>query len=290
MKYKPVVAEGKEIETPEGVPIRFVIAPAGDRIAAFMIDVILILIAAVAVVWFAVLAGAGGWLIAAVILVVYFLLMFSWIWFEMRWQGQTPGKRWLGIRVIDRFGGQLRADAVFVRNVTRQVETLIPFAALSAPEALFPGAPKQAQVVVVAWAVILGLVPLFNRDRMRLGDLLAGTIVVKVPRARLLGDLGKAPLDHIAQTSAPRYAFTREQLSIYGIYELQVLEELLRQPTPERRAIRTVFNKVVAKIGWEDPGNVDARAFLEEFYTAQRAFLEQQMLFGKRREHKDGAS
>ena len=287
MKYQPVEAVGKQLETPEGVPIHMTIAPAGDRVVGFAIDVFLIVLGLFSVGLLAIFLSASAWGVAMLLLLAYGLMMFSWIWFEIRWQGQTPGKRKAGIRVVDRFGGPLRADAIFVRNITRQVETVIPFAALSNPEALFPNAPPSIYALLVAWVVILAFVPLFNKDRMRLGDLLAGTVVVTVPEARLLDDLGKAVVEGTAEkAAAPRYTFTKQQLSIYGIYELQVLEDLLRQPRPERNAMRTVFRKVTAKIDWEGPRNVDPREFLEEFYAAQRAALEHEMLFGERRERK----
>src|SRR5262245_56553699 len=137
--------------------------------------------------------------------------------------------------------------------------------------------------------------PLFNRDRLRVSDLIAGTRVVLHPRVVLMPDLvdEAAP----APTAAPSvaapagaaiHAFNEAQLSIYGIYELQILEGVLRgSPTDaaHREAVQAVAEKVRAKIGYQ--GNVvDDERFLREFYVAQRAHLEQRMLFGQRREDK----
>ncbi len=75
----------------------------------------------------------------------------------------------------------------------------------------------------------------------------------------------------------------------YGAFELQVLEELLRHPdTPEaKRVLGEVCDKICRRIGWTAPVPPAARrAFLREFYTAERAFLEREQLYGKARADK----
>jgi hypothetical protein len=65
---------------------------------------------------------------------------------------------------------------------------------------------------------------LFNKDRLRIGDLLAGTWVVSIPKRQLASDISAA--------MAPRaqwLSFTPEQLDAYGVYELQTLERVLRE-------------------------------------------------------------
>ncbi|MGH9888075.1 MAG: hypothetical protein ACREBE_21255, partial [bacterium] len=91
-----------------------------------------------------------------------------------------------------------------------------------------------------------------------------------------------------APAGAALHAFSDAQLSIYGIYELQILEGVLRgRPTDaaHREAVQAVAEKVRAKIGYQGTAADDER-FLREFYVAQRAHLEQRMLFGQRREDK----
>ncbi|MEL6758595.1 MAG: RDD family protein, partial [Pseudomonadota bacterium] len=79
-------------------------------------------------------------------------------------------------------------------------------------------------------------------------------------------------------------AFTPEQLNVYGIHELHVLEDVLRQSTPEIK--RNVANRIATKIGYEPQVGETDLVFLESFYAALRAHLEQRMLFGQRKEDK----
>jgi hypothetical protein len=95
-----------------------------------------------------------------------------------------------------------------------------------------------------------------------------------------------------------RYSFTQSQLDIYGVYELQTLEAVLRRADVNNLAARQeIAKRIRAKIGWPDASQgaveergFDATAFLEAFYAAQRAQLERRMLFGKRRKDKHDRS
>ena len=113
----------------------------------------------------------------------------------------------------------------------------------------------------------------------------------------LLSDLAdRAPTRRSRQPAEPappaaeEFPFTREQLDIYGIHELQVLEDLLRrhdQGTLDLRILEEVCEKIKTKIAWpRETWNVPVRPFLDAFYRAQRGLLEKRMLFGQRRERK----
>jgi uncharacterized RDD family membrane protein YckC len=285
----------REIVTPEGIPLRFTLARAGDRAAAFAIDVVLqvVLVVAVSVGLTLATGGRGSWLTAAVVVLVFVLANFYFAVFEVRWQGATPGKRRVGIRVIDARGGQLETSAVLARNLIRELEVWMPLRFLLAGGVVWPEAPGWARLLAGAWMFVFLFMPLFNKDRLRVGDLIAGTRVVMQPRVVLAPDL----VDETA--AAPRYVrpgrapaaahvFSDAQLAIYGIYELQVLEGVLRiQPgdITHLEVLRTVSEKVRAKIRYEAAA-IDDERFLREFYTAQRAHLEQKLLFGQRREDK----
>jgi uncharacterized RDD family membrane protein YckC len=275
----------REVVTPEGVPVRFTVALAGDRLGAFLLDLLAVFgIVLAIVIPLAFLAFRGaleGDLVAAVALLAVFLVRtFYFAFFELAWQGQTPGKRRLGIRAVEARGGPLTAEAIIARNLTRELELFLPMIALFAPEAVFAGAPAIARLAATAWMLVFGLLPLMNRDRLRVGDLVAGTVVVRTPDAVLLEDLALA-------RAREALAVTDEQLDVYGVYELQVLEDVLRrrgQPGHED-AVRTVAAKIREKIGWKDGGTDDER-FLDAFYGALRARLEKRLLFGKRRADK----
>lgn len=284
----------REIVTPEGIPIRFELAGAGDRAAAFLLDMlfqilgITLFLVCLAV---AVRRSDGSFLMPIAILVEFLVLNFYFAFFEIRWQGATPGKRRLGIRVIDARGGQLETGAVLARNLVRELEVWIPLRFLLGGKVMWPGAPTWAVLLAGAWTFVFMLLPLFNKDRLRVGDLIAGTRVVVQPRVLLAPDLvddGRAGAGAAPRARAAAYAFTEPQLGFYGIYELQVLEGLLRENAGTVGyfdAIAAVTEKIQAKIGYE--GRIDDNErFLRDFYAAQRAHLEQRMLFGQRREDK----
>jgi uncharacterized RDD family membrane protein YckC len=278
----------RELVTPEGIALPFELAGAGERLVAFLLDLMLIFVLLLAIS-FASVVLPRAWRLSTLILASFGLTQFYFAWCELRGQGATPGKRRCELRVIDRRGGRLSAVAIFSRNVTRLVEVQLPLVLLLNPGAIRGTLPTWMTLVLGGWVIALGAFPLLNRDRLRIGDLVAGTLVVHVPRAILLPDLSQL----IQRRARPgtvdpgEWSFTPEQLSIYGIYELQVLEELLRSDRPDRReALETVAAKVQAKIGWESASDVDAARFLAAFYAAQRARLEQELLFGKRKARK----
>jgi uncharacterized RDD family membrane protein YckC len=284
--------------TPEGLSLPFVVAPAGDRLSAFLFDNLLIAGATAAVGLLAALGsvfgmeGLGG---TVAILAGFLLWNFYFVFFEVRWGGVTFGKRKAELRVISRDGGPLTAEAIFARNLMRNLELYVPVAVLLAPDQTLPEAPGWGRPLAAAWLLVFALMPLFNKDRLRCGDLVAGTMVVKAPVAVLLADLA----DRGAAAPSPAFApapeelqFTRQQLDIYGIHELHVLEDLLRRDdrgTLDGRILEEVCDKIKTKIGWpRERWQVPPRRFLDAFYRAQRALLEQKMLFGQRQERKRG--
>jgi uncharacterized RDD family membrane protein YckC len=280
----------REIVTPEGIPVRFTLARAGDRAVAFALDVILQVIVVALVSWGLALAvgSSGSWLAAAIVILVFVLVNFYFVVFEVRWQGATPGKRRVGIRVIDARGGQLETSAVLARNLIRELEVWTPLRFLLAGDLVWPEAPGWARLLAGTWAFVFLFMPLFNRDRLRVGDMIAGTRVVVRPEVVLLPDLVDEAAATRARTArAAGHTFSEAQLGIYGIYELQVLEGVLRgnPGSPAHfEAVRTVSEKVRKKIGYG--AVVDDEQFLREFYAAQRAHLETRLLFGQRRKDK----
>ncbi len=273
----------RRLVTPEGAAIRLKLATATERAGAFLIDV--------AIQWAIVVATALGLLFAmramdpgsrnmawAMWLVFYFFVRnFYYILFELGTKAATPGKRALGIRVASRDGGRLTANSVLARNFIREIEVGLPIQFL-----LMGGDRVQGWVALLGliWSGIFLLFPIFNRDKMRVGDLIAGTWVIRNPKTKLMGDISSS-----TKTAAhERFAFTPAQADAYGIHELHVLEDVLRQSTQEVKA--QVALRIRHKIGWQpDPGETDT-AFLEAYYAALRRRLEQRMLLGDRKTDK----
>jgi uncharacterized RDD family membrane protein YckC len=274
----------REIVTPEGVPLTVELAEFSERLGALILDLLICFaVAAVIALCFVFLAvtGAGAIVFMAMLnLMIFFLRVLYFIHFELSGRGATPGKRVVGIRVIDRRGGPLSASAVIARNLTRELEVLLPIGIL-----LSAGSGGWGSLLAIGWLIAFLVLMLTNRDRMRAGDLIAGTLVIVMPRQRLLGDL--------VATHA-RFVFTDDQLEAYGKRELQVLEDLLRRSHHDRETrelLMDVCERIMRKIGWTEPlARADTPFFLRDFYTAQRAFLEREQLFGRPRADKYDAA
>ena len=274
----------REIITPEGVSIPVELADYGERVSAFLIDWVIWTVATIVIYLPIVLliGKAGSILIAiSVALFIGFLIRnLYFVYFEIAWRGATPGKRVVGLRVIDRHGGPLLPTAVIARNLTREVEMFLPLGILLSGGRSAEGAVAWEQLSLAIWMLFFALLPAINRDRMRGGDLIAGTIVIALPKRALSSDLVDGAL---------QFSFTDQQLRAYGAFELQVLEELLRRPDSEEayRVLNDVCDTICRKIVWTAPvpPNQVAR-FLRDFYTAERAFLEREQLYGKGRADK----
>lgn len=267
--------------TPEGVDLQLRLADAGQRIAAFFIDVA-IMFGALLLLWLVAIlvAGAVGAErseIAEIIFLLGFFLLrnFYFILLEIGPRSATLGKRALGIRVVARSGERLTADRVIARNLIREIELYLPFIFLviNAAEGEVGGWMGLAGFL---WTAVFLFFPLFNKDRLRVGDLLAGTWVVNAPKQKLSFD------SLHGHDAAERFRFSDEQLDVYGIYELQTLEQVLREDQGE--AIAAVAATIRAKIGAPDDGW--DRDFLVAYYDAMRVRMERGLLFGKRREDK----
>ena len=158
----------------------------------------------------------------------------------------------------------------------------MPLSLLLAPSRL-TGIPNW---IGVLWLGLMATPLLFTRLKVRIGDLIAGTAVVAVPKARLLTELA---LERFHSGRGDEIMFTPSQLDVYGIHELQVLEDILRTDPEfrDKKLFDVVASKIAGKIGYDwSSDRAGAEKFLRAFYTAQRARLESKLLMGKRKRHK----
>ena len=286
------------LTTPEGIPLRLTLATRSARAGALMID-FMIMGALMLAVTIALAYIAGGVFnlfqkakdgtalghaiefLFIVWLAILFLFRNGWfLFFELGARGATPGKRLLGVRVAARNGGRLTAEMVLARNLLRDIELFLPVTFLLSVKD--GGDLGGAGIAATAWFLIFALFPCFNRDAMRAGDLIAGTWVVEAPKRKLEAAMSAVPAPRLAALGGV-YRFGEADLAVYGEFELQVLERVLRDNRPE--ALAAVQAKICAKIGW-DPGRGEERAFLEAYYTQLRARLESGMRLGRRKADK----
>jgi uncharacterized RDD family membrane protein YckC len=268
------------VRSPEGIDLRFGVATASERLAALAIDLVIVLLLMFATVLALLWLGLTG----AALLAFFLLRQGYFIWFEARGNGTTFGKRRFHLRVIRADGGPLTTEILLARNLMREVELFVPIVLLLNPDTLFAEHEGVTRLVASLWILLLMFFPLTNPQRLRIGDLLAGTRVVVSPPVALMRDL--ADRKRSASVAAEPHRFTPAQLSVYGEHELGVLEEVLRKARTKGRdeALEAVAKSICKRIN-VDVGVVgmDYAAFLQAFYAAQRQHLEQQLLLGRRR-------
>ena len=155
--------------TPEYVEFDFVLAGLFSRFLAWLIDQVVVIGGwlALMVVLSIVLAVIPGFASAAAF-VSWFLLDWGYgIVMEAMWSGQTIGKRALGLRVIQESGVRISFLHAALRNLARPVDRLPLF------------------------YLVGGCAALFSKSQQRLGDMLAGTIVVRERRLKIPASIGR---------------------------------------------------------------------------------------------------
>ncbi len=279
----------REVVTPEGATINLRLADAAERAGALMIDAAIMLATLIAVALALIfMASIFNFQddMSELITVVWFLFFFVmralyFTLFEMGRRAATPGKRLMRLRVVAREGRQLTANAVFARNVMRELEVFLPFIVLM-------GGPGDTQIsglltlCLIVWLGVFVLMPVFTKDKLRAGDIVAGTWVIRNPKLELENDISLQSTAHDDD-----FRFSTEQLQAYGEHELQVLEDVLRGDNIEIQA--AVADRIRKRIGWEKGPKEANRDFLEAFYKGLRKTLETRMLFGNRKRDKHDA-
>ena len=239
------------IDTPEHIALEFPLAGVGSRFLALAYDTLLqgVLLAGLgivaAIVGLLVVPAMGRpalrlWLFAILLVLAFVVYTGYFALFETIWNGQTPGKRQVGLRVIDVSGRPITAYAAILRNLLRLVDQL-------------PGFYAFAIVSV-----------LLTERSQRLGDLAAGTVVVHdrlEARAALPAADARAPHGGPQLTAA----------------ELALVEGFLRRrndldPLVRLQTARQIAERMRARAGAEnaDP-HQDEERFLEQVAAAARA-------------------
>jgi uncharacterized RDD family membrane protein YckC len=207
------------IETPERVPLHFGLASIGNRFLACAIDhaiqalalgiiAVGFLVAASSADFEGMLSSAPKWVYAVMILVLFLILTGYFAFFEWLWSGQTPGKRWLKLRVIREDGRPITFWEASVRNLIRSFDMMpAPFYSI-------------------------GLISVFSTSRdQRIGDMVAGTVVVREREAEApaFAEVFASPVsDPALRRSFKPVEFTGNINSLTES-EIQVVETFLRR-------------------------------------------------------------
>jgi uncharacterized RDD family membrane protein YckC len=243
--------EKLSIDTPEQISLEFPLATVGSRFLALAIDT-LIQIGSALLLFIGVGIGAAAarftldqaapWLMAIAVLGLFVIYYVYFAFFEAAWNGQTPGKRLIGLRVIHVSGRPVSALEAILRNVVRIADQL-------------PG----------IYAV--GIVSVFLTERsQRLGDLAAGTVVVhehvegSAPRAfATLQATPAAPTSHGATNLTP------EEISVVELF-FRRRDQL--DGHARVRAARRIAERIRGRLGITAP--IENEQLLEEVLTEYR--------------------
>ncbi len=239
--------DAAQVETPEQIELTLPLAGIGSRSVAYLLDLLcqIVPITLAAIVAFTVVPlasdseifgkNAAGvpeleTLPLAILSLTIFLVNFGYFaLFETFWRGQSPGKHWVGLRVVKDGGFALDGRAALVRNLLRIVDFLPAF-------------------------YVVGMASLFlTRSGKRIGDYAAGTIVVRERKVKdLVPDVASSPDDTISA------ALGAEELALLtGFLDRRTsLDPAARERLADQLAVR--FSRRLGR-----PRPADSEAFLE---------------------------
>jgi len=234
------------IETPEQIALEFPLAGLGSRGLALCIDSLIQLIVALVTVIIVRLAlpdldqtwiGAKNWLIAGELFLLFCLYWGYFAAFEILWNGQTPGKRQVKVRVIHSSGRPITAFEGIARNLLRAIDSFGLYA-----------------VGCIMCAI--------DKKNRRIGDLVAGTVVVHEVEEQSVsywyGD-AKSP-------STPQVNHT---VSVLTDQEFQLIEAFLSRrldiPNLQRlQSAQMIANRIGDRLNIPKTERPVDEAFLEE--------------------------
>jgi uncharacterized RDD family membrane protein YckC len=268
--------ENLVIETPEHVELQFALATIGNRFLACAVDHTIQVVSSVIIYFIArylspELRSAEGaifnaereislWIVAGTVIAIFLIFFGYFIFFETIWSGQTPGKRWLKLRVIQEDGRPINFFGALTRNLIRFADMVVP--------------PFYS----------VGIVSVFASGRAkRLGDYVANTVVVKerVAEAPKFDEVFESEvIDTAMRRVAPPVGFQGDVRAVTSS-EILAVESFLRRryDIPEHPRIWLAWRiamPLLEKIRpYYDPATFNYEGFLEELlwrYRAQMRF------------------
>ena len=239
------------VATPEGVTLDVTLAGLGSRFAAGLIDQLLRFAVLIALTILGAILGestdTSSGLLLALLFVAFFLVQFAYdIFFETLAAGRTPGKRWTGLRVVKEGGAPVGLVTSVLRNVLRIVDAL-------------PGFYLVGMLAV-----------LFTKNNQRLGDLAAGTLVVRERVQRTALPQAAAP-----STSPLGADSALWDVSAISAEEVATVRRFLDRrstlaPDARERLAHEMANRLGPKVVGP-PREWQAEAFLEYLVAAKAA-------------------
>ncbi len=220
------------IDTPENVSFGYNVAGIGSRFLAAIVDTTVLGLIYLGIWLFAALVltalpkdlRSGTWLIAGIVLIAFIIFWGYYIFFELTWSGQSPGKRWVGLRVVRVDGAPVTFVEILIRNLIRAVDFLPTFYGV-------------------------GLVTMFlNSQARRLGDLAAGTLVIFDRGSTTLDVVGK----DIQKNALPSFVRYDTALDLHGLDTSRLTQRTvdLAESFMRRRHMFANQSTLAAQIGF----------------------------------------
>jgi uncharacterized RDD family membrane protein YckC len=247
------------IETPEQTSLEFPLAGIGSRFLALALDTLLQIAGFIVLGLIASLVTSLGilgvlgrqWGLAILIFLAFALQFAYFALFESFWNGQTPGKRWTHLRVIQDSGRPITPYDAILRNSLRIVDAL--------PTVVPPFSFYAIGIVTM----------LISRENKRVGDFAAGTVVVH--EKPLLGVDAIWSAAPASSQSAP--AISSVQL---GADELQLVETFFERrmsldPDVRRSMARQIAQRLGERLNVPSDARPDAEKFLEALAEQRRS-------------------
>ena len=187
----------------------------------------------------------SAWLVAGLVFLVFLLMYGYFAIFEIIWNGQTPGKRVAGIRVVKDSGRPLTAAETIGRNLLRIVDQLPGFYAIGV------------------------LVALLNSHNKRIGDFIAGAIVVREASLRELKPVWQTP--EAAARSGPPLGGAK-----LSIEDLSLVDTFLNRrhnlaPDVRSRMAHQILNRLKPKLLLPDDNSSSVESILESLAYERRS-------------------
>ncbi len=215
------------IETPERVPLEFALASIGNRFLAVAIDHFIQYLSIFVIAWIVIslvqsaaevidapehfFGDMPKWTLAILILAVFLIFAGYFIFFEWFWNGQTPGKRLMKLRVIRDDGRPITLWEAVARNLLRICDAVPGF-------------------VLPVYSI--GLITIFLSDHdQRIGDLFAGTVVIRerLDEAPSFADTFGDPISDTAYSRVQKMTAFQADLGSITEGEIEVVENFLRR-------------------------------------------------------------
>ena len=243
------------IETPEQTALEFPLAGIGSRFLALAADtaiqvavaLLLVLLAGSIVPIARLIGSASQWMLALLTIGAFLIYEAYFAFFEAIWNGQTPGKRLARLRVIRDDGRPIGVYDSIARNLLRIVDQL-------------PG------------IYVVGIVAmLFSSQNKRLGDFVAGTVVVHEKALE-----GVRPFAESRAESSVAATFPTFDASRISLAEFQLIEVFLQRRETLESAVRRgmaaqITDRIAQKLGIAPVPWPSCEGFLEAVYEQARA-------------------